>query len=54
MESSSLDYLASSLSLYKTLKPMNHAKESAALAQVLPYGKASSSDYTKGLLVTFI
>ncbi len=33
---------------------MKRAKESAALiAQVLPYGKALSSDYTKGLLVTF-
>lgn len=33
---------------------MKRAKESAALiAQVLPYGKALSSDYTEGLLVTF-
>lgn len=33
---------------------MKRAKESVVLiAQVLPYGKALSSDYTKGLLVTF-
>lgn len=33
---------------------MKCAKESAVLiAQVLPYGEALSSDYTKGLLVRF-
>lgn len=32
---------------------MKRAKESAVvIAQVLPYGKALSSDYSEGLLVT--